>query len=364
MCILFENGEKIEQKYGTLTFDLEKLRQELLLYEVSKVAMESTSIYWLPLWRLLENDFEVKLVNPYFIRQLPGRKSDVKDAHWIALALQKELIRSSYVPDQTIRQLRGYNRRMFYLNRNLRRAEQSIDLILQRSNIRLSNYVSDIGGKSYRKVVEAIIGGESDSEKLLCLVHGRTRKKHTDKIIQKALQGIVDEVDRELLRQSLDEIYLYERQLRECHEKMKEIADRYFKEEVELLCSIPGVKELSAMSILAEIGVDMRVFLSASSLVGWAGLRPRNDESAGKFKSRKTLHGNKYLRVMLTQCAWAATRTKNSRFYLKYNLLKKRMNHKKSTDGKCPENTGDYFLHIIKQASISHFQQCQSGKLR
>ncbi|WP_166670746.1 transposase, partial [Olivibacter sp. XZL3] len=150
MCILTETGEKIEEVFGTLTPDLELLRDRLVEHHVGQVAMESTSIYWIPIWRILDTDFDVKLVNPYFIRQLPGRKTDVKDAQWIATVLQKGLIKGSFVPENAVQELRQYNRRISYLNRNLQRADQNIDLILQRCNIRISNYVSDVGGKSMR----------------------------------------------------------------------------------------------------------------------------------------------------------------------------------------------------------------------
>lgn len=330
MCILTENGEKIEEVFGTLTPELDRLRDLLVSHHVGKVAMESTSIYWIPIWRVLESDFDVKLVNPYFIRQLPGRKTDVKDAQWIATVLQKELIKGSYVPEAKIQELRQYNRRIFNLNRIKQRAEVSMDLTLQRCNIRLSNYVSDIGSKSMRKVVGALITGETDADQLLLLVHKRIRNKHSDAIIRASLLGIISSTDRDMLSMDMEEIKLFESQIEECKRKMMNICQEYYQTEMQLLETVPGIKEQSAMSIIAEVGVDMKTFPTASALVGWAGLRPRNDQSAGKIKGRKTLHGNKYLRVMLVQCAWGACRTQASRFHTKYNTLKKRMNHNKA----------------------------------
>jgi transposase len=330
MCILTETGEKTESVFGTTTPELERLRDLLVEHNVGKVAMESTSIYWLPIWRVLDTDFELKLVNPYFIRQLPGRKSDVKDAHWIAVVLQKELLKDSFVPGPEIQQMRQYNRRRFALNRNLQRAEQSLDLVLQRCNIRLSNYVSDIGGKSMRKIIKALSEGETNTGKLVSLVHSRTINKHGRAVIGDALTGIISSVDRDMLGMGLEEVELYERQMVQCEEKLVRLCKQYYDKELELLQSVPGIKQLSAACIIAEIGADMRFFQTSASLVSWAGLRPRNDESAGKIKGRKTLHGNKYLRIMLTQCAWGASRTKASIFYLRYNTLKKRMNHNKA----------------------------------
>jgi len=330
MCILIETGEKIEEVFGTLTPELDRLRDTLLSYHVDEVALESKSIYWVPIWRVLDTEFDVKLVNPYFIRQLPGRKTDVKDAQWIATVLQKGLIKGSFIPENRIQELRGYNRRIAYLNRNLQRADQSIDLILQRCNIRLSNYVSDIGGKSMRKVVKALSMGQTDPIELTRLVHSRTKNKHGEQTIKDALTGILSASDMELLGMSLSEAEFYQQQLTACKDKLLDLCGNYFKEELELLQGIPGIKEHSAASIIAEIGVDMEAFQTASNLVGWAGLRPRNDQSAGKIKGRKTLHGNKHLRIMLVQCAWGASRTKESTFFIKYNTLKKRMNHNKA----------------------------------
>lgn len=330
MCILNEKGEKTEEKFGTLTPDLDRLRDLLVSHSVGKVAMESTSIYWIPLWRVLHADFDVKLVNPYFIKQLPGRKSDVKDAQWIAMVLQKELIKGSYIPEPKIQELRQYERRNAFLGKRLVHAEQGIDMQLQRCNIRLSNYVSDVGGLSMRKVVKALICGETNPDVLVKLVHGRTINKHGIEIIKSALTGILSNADRDMLRLYMEEIELYEKQKEECQAKMAEICEEYFAEQEALLKTIPGVKKLSAMSIIAELGVNMDAFLTASAVVGWAGLKPRNEESAGKIKSRKTLHGNKYLRVMLVQCAWAACRTKGSEFAIKFNALSKRMNHNKA----------------------------------
>lgn len=330
MCILKVTQEKIEGVFGTSTPELERLRLVLLSHCVAEVAMESTSIYWVPVWRMLESDFEVKLVNPYFIRQLPGRKTDVKDAQWIATVLQKGLIKASFIPDDQTQQLRQYNRKIFCLNKQKQRAEQGVDLILQRCNIRLSNYVSDIGGKSMRKVVRALAEGFSDPDQLVKLVHARITNKHGIECIRDALKGIVSTVDTQMLLMSVQEIELFENQLAVCKQQLLELCRQFHQQQLELLQTIPGIKEHSAASIIAEIGVDMKAFLTASALVGWAGLRPRNDESAGKIKGRKTLHGNKYLRVMLVQCAWAASRTRSSRFQLRYDKLKKRMNHNKA----------------------------------
>jgi len=331
-CILDEKGKKIlEERYGVLTPDLDKLRDVLVNHGVGRVAMESTSIYWFPVKRVLESDFQVTVVNPYFIKQLPGRKTDVKDAHWIAQCLQKDLIRGSYVPDWDLQQMRQYSRRYHYLNRNKVRVEQRIDNHLQQCNIRFSNYISNQGDNvSMRKFIKALIDGERDPDKLCRLVHGRTINKHGRDIITAALTGVINGTDIEMLRQCMEELELIEKQQSTCIESLEELANRHYAEEISLLCTIPSIKKLSALLILAELGGDMDAFYTAAMLVSWAGLRPRNDESAGKIRSRKTLHGNKYLRLILIEIAWSASLSNKTFLGAKYRQLAKRMIHQKA----------------------------------
>lgn len=325
MCIINESGILKEQKFTTLTSDLLALRTQLELYDVSQVAMESTSIYWIPIWRILIDHFELKLVNPLFIKQLPGRKTDVRDAHWIALVLMKGLVYGSYVPDQQIQTLRQYERRYSALNKRIVHGEQCMDMQLQRCNIRFSNYISDIGSQAMRKVVKSLIDGITDPDELLKCAHTRTKNKHGTDVIRESLNGVVSQVDTDMLALYIQELDLYHKQQEECLIRMIELCNQSYDQDIALLTTIPGIKTQSAMTILAELGNDLSAFKSSSNLVGWAGLRPRNDESAGKIKSRKTMHGNKFLRVILVQCAWANTRSKTSRLGNKYALLVKRM---------------------------------------
>jgi transposase len=314
VCIDKGNGEKIQFKTGILTKDLDELRDRLVRESVGEIAMESTSIYWMPIWRVLESDFKLYLVNPYAIRQLPGRKSDVKDAEWIATCLRKDLIRGSYVPDATIQQLRQYNRRLFDINKQSVYLQNKMDAALQRCNIRFSNYVSNVGSKAYREIVGLLASGESRPEELVKKVHGRTVNKWGKDTILASLQGVVREADSDMLRQLKEELDMLRRHKAECLLKMRKICLEHYESELERLQTIPGVKEQSATQIIAEMGADMSVFLTAAMLVGWSGLKPRNDESNGKFKSRKIVHGNKYLRKILIECAWAASRTQGSFF--------------------------------------------------
>lgn len=329
LCILAGNGQTILQEYSTLTPDIESMRTMILANKVSDIAMESTGIYWIPVWRILEGYFNLHLVNPYLIKQMPGRKTDVKDAQWIATVLQKKLIRSSYIPEKQIQELRQYERRYVRLCEQQTRIEQEIDRHLHRCNIRITNFASKIGSVSVMKVVGGIVRGETRPDELIQHVHGRITNKHKDKI-KASLTGIISEADRFILEQNLQEHELLASQQQKCVEQMEQLCDKYYQKEIELLCSIPGIKKLSAMTIIAEMGVDMRQFATSAALVGWAGLRPRNDESAGKIKSRRITNGNKYLRRILVQCAWGITRTKACWLSGKYQELAKRRSRKKA----------------------------------
>lgn len=327
MCIMDSQGKKTEEKFGVSTREIKNLSQRLKEYYVQEVCMESTGIYWIPIWRLLEKDFHLLLCNPQFLKQLPGRKSDVKDAEWIATVLLKELVRESFVPDGTIQRLRQYGRRIQEINKDLVRCEQRIDMILHRCNIRLSNYVSKINSKSYRKVVDSLIKGNVSANELVKLIHGRTVNKHGKDIVRDALEGDIQQSDIDMLVQytQMYDIFIVQRQ--QCIDSMISTCKQYYLVEFNILLSIPGIKSQSAAMIISEIGSNMELFASSSAIVSWAGLRPRNDESAGKIKSRKITHGNKYLRKALMECAWGASRTIGSVFYNRFAHMKSMKKH-------------------------------------
>lgn len=314
LCILSEDGELIEKVFGVLTFQLHQMRDLLLAHHVEKVSMESTSVYWIPIWRILAPHFHLQLVNPYFIKQLPGHKSDVADAQWIAECTMKNLIRSSFVPPEDIQQLRQYDRRIFDLDEEIVRKLSKLDAVMQRCNIRLSNYVSNVDCKSYKDVVRKISEGVTDPEILIEEIHGRIIKHHGRETILASLTGVVSQAEVDVLRQLREELDLAEEHKQECLERMLEICQEKYPDELRRLQTIPGVKERTATSLIAEIGTDMSKFETANHLAAWSGLRPRNDESNRKFKSRRITHGNVYLRKNIIQCAWAASRTKNCFF--------------------------------------------------
>lgn len=313
-CILCANGEKIQHKFGVLTEELVTLRDLMVSEGVEECAMESTSIYWIPIWRVLEGSVKLHLVNPYFIKQLPGKKSDVNDAEWIATCLSKELIASSFVPDDKIQRLRQYDRRIFDLNVSISRNLVKLDQCIQRCNIRISNYISTTDSKGYRSIVKLISQGVTDAEVLVKELHGRTINRHGRETLVKALTGVVSETDIDIIKQLVEEIELQQRHKDEAQQKMTALCMEWFPQEVENLQTIPGVKERSATSIIAEIGTDMTHFQTPKKLVSWVGLRPRNEESAGKIKARGITHGNRFVRKTMIECSWGAARMKESFF--------------------------------------------------
>ena len=314
LCILCDDGEIFEKVYGVLTKELQSMCSDMKRRGVTEVTMESTAMYWIPIWRVLEPHFHLKLVNPYFIKQLPGRKSDVKDAQWIAECTQKELVRGSFVPPERIQQLRQYDRRIFDLDAEIVRKLSKLDSIMHRCNIRLSNYVSNTDTKSYKDVVDELCKGVTAPEELLKKIHGRIVNKHGRETILASLTGVVSEAEKDTMRQLREELALAENHKDECHQKMVAICKTYYPKEFARLMTIPGIKERAATSLIAEIGVDMTKFQTAAHLASWSGLKPRNDVSNGKYKSRRITHGNVFLRKTIIECAWGASRTKDCFF--------------------------------------------------
>ena len=309
-CIVNEKGVVFQEKFGVLTPELEQLAAALQEHDVDEVCMESTSVYWMPVWRVLERYvMDLKLVNPYFIKQLPGKKSDMKDAEWIATCLLKDLIRGSYVPADIIQQLRQYDRRISDLNVECVRKLGKLDAALQRCNIRISNYVATTDGKSYKEVVRLISEGVRDPAELLKVIHGRITNRVGKNVIIASLTGVISDTDIDVIRQLREEVDLAQRHKDECQSKMDAICQQYFPEQLKNLQTIPGVKGRSATAIIAEVGSDVSSFQDAAHLVSWCGLKPRNEESAGKIKARSITHGNRYLRKTLIECSWAASKT-------------------------------------------------------
>ena len=315
LCVMSHDEAIIFQKtYGSLTPDLHQMCADMVSKGVTEAAMESTATYWIPIWNALCGHMSLKLVNPYFIKQLPGRKSDVKDAQWIAGCLLKNLIRGSFVPDPVVQDMRKYNRRIFNLNDDMVYSTNKLDAALQRCGFRLSNYVTQVKGKSYLSCITAIINGVTDPTELVKLVHGKTVNKHGRDVIMAAVTADFHQADIDLVRQYKEMIDIIDRQIKECQSALTALCKEHCPIQYERLQTIPAVKERAATAIIAETGADMSHFQKASNLVGWCGLKPRNDESNRKIKSNKITHGNKFLRKILIEIAWTASRTRNCFF--------------------------------------------------
>lgn len=331
-CAIYKGkkpGSVVE--YSTLTPAIRSMGAHLRAEGVQEIAMESTGIYWVPIWNILEEmGFDLILINPYLIKQMPGRKSDVKDAQWIATLLHKGLLRGSLIPCENIRELRTYSRKYYRLQHRQTSVLNELERTMELCGIRITSLVSNNSSKSVLKVVSLIVQGEISPDVLLSEVHPRIVNKHTKAKVRDALTGHITTHHRIMLKQAIEEYEMLVRQSQECLQLMEELCMTHYQQEMTLLQTIPGISQISAMIIIAETGADMRAFENSGKFSGWTGLRPRNDESAGKYKSTATTKGNRYLKCILVQVAWAASRTQGSYFKEKFNRLAMRKSRKKA----------------------------------
>lgn len=307
--------------FDTTTKGLLALADWLHESQCTHVAMESTGVYWKPVWHVLEEGFELVLANATHIRNVPGRKTDVNDATWIADLLAHGLIRGSFVPPAKVQELRDLTRTRKQLVRELARHTQRIQKTLEDANIKIVGVISDILGASGRAFLEAIIAGVDDPQALADLARGRL-KADRQKIVE-ALRGRVQAHHRFMLKLHLDQIICLQSAIEQIEERLGERLEP-FREEVKLLVTIPGISATAAHVIASEMGLDMTRFASADSLVSWAGLCPRSDESAGKRRSTRIRKGAPWLKTTLIQGAWAAVRVKNSYLRAMFHRLKAR----------------------------------------
>jgi transposase len=318
------------KEFSTTTNSIRLLGAYLKSEGVTKVAMESTSTYWVPIWDILyEMGFEQKLINPYHIKQMPGRKSDIKDAQWIARLLYQGMLSGSLVPSPLIQELRSYTREYRILVQERTKVLSRMDRVLVMCGIRLSSCISNISSKSAINIINALIGKETEPDKLVSLVYGNKKNKVSGKL-KESLTGNMKDHHRTKLMLYKQQYDLFEQQIVFCINKMEEICNEHFKEDIDNLTSIPGINRISAMIIIAETGGDMSSFEHSGKFTGWTGLRPRNDESAGKFKSTATTKGNKHLRSIMVQVGWGAARKKGSYFMDKFQKLAMRKSRKKA----------------------------------
>jgi transposase len=315
------------RRFATTTRGLLELADWLREAGCTHVAMEATGVYWKPVWHVLEGEFELVLANPAHIRNVPGRKSDMQDASWISELLAHGLIRASFVPPGPIQELRDLTRTRKQLMRELVQHKQRIHKVLEDANVKLASVVSDVLGESGRRMLKALIAGESDAHKLAAL--GSERLAASRAALAEALHGKITPHHRFLLNQHLQMIEHLEQMVTK-FEAQIEAALKPFRAAVERLVTIPGVSTTAAHVIIAEIGVDMSRFATVGHLRSWAGLCPQLNESAGKIMSRRLRQGAPWLKTVLVQCAWAATRSKNSYLHGQFLRLRARRGPKKA----------------------------------
>ncbi|WP_307681456.1 IS110 family transposase [Thermoanaerobacter pentosaceus] len=317
-CIITPEGKEI-RTFSTMTDDLIALKEFIKAKGCSVVAMESTGSYWKPIYNLLElENIKILLVNAKHIKNVPGRKTDVKDAEWIASLLQHGLLQGSFVPDREQRELRELVRYRKSLIEEKSRELNRIQKVLEGANIKLSSVVSDINGASSRSILEAIINGEENPETLAELSQGKLKNKLDE--LKRALKGLINHHQRMLLEIQLRHIDYLDEEITKLDEEIK---NRMlpFEKDLALLDTIPGVGRRTAEQIIAEIGTNMEQFPSAAHLCSWAGLCPGHNESAGKQKSARTRKGNQKLRSSLIEAARAASRAKDTYLSSQYHRI-------------------------------------------
>lgn len=315
------------QVFGTPTRDLLALADWLASHGCTHVAMESTGVYWKPIWHVLEGPFELVLTNAMHVRNVPGRKTDVNDATWLADLLAHGLIRSSFVPPPAVGELRDLTRTRAPLIREIARRTQRLQKVLEDAQIKLTAVLSDILGTSGRAILTALIAGEHDPERLADLTTGRLKASRAELV--DVLYGRLTDHHCFLLRLHRDQIDALEMAVAAIETRVGDHLTP-FRQAAALLITIPGVSETVARVVITEIGIDMARFPTAGHLISWAGLCPRLDESAGKRRSTRIRRSARWLKTALVQSAWAAVHTKDTYLRAQFLRLKSRRGPKKA----------------------------------
>lgn len=313
--------------FGTMTRDLLALADWLAAEAVTHVAMESTGVYWKPIYNILEGHFTVLLVNAQHVKHVPGRKTDVKDCQWLAQLLQCGLLRGSFVPDRPQREMRDLTRHRAQLVAQRGAVANRIHKTLEDANIKLGLVASDVLGVSGRDMLRALIGGQQTPDQMAELARRKMRSKIPD--LRVALQGKVTDHHRFVLAELLDQVEDLERRIERFSQRIEEISGP-FAVAIRMVAELPGFDQRSAQNVLAEIGADMSRFPTDDHLASWAGICPGSHETGGKRKSGKTTKGSRWLRCALVQSAWAATHAKNSYFRAQYRRLVGRRGKKRA----------------------------------
>lgn len=340
-----EKGGKVTKQvrsFGTMTRDILKLAEWMAAEGVTHVAMESTGVFWKPIYNILEGQFEILLCNAQHIKQVPGRKTDVKDCEWIAQLLQHGLLRGSFVPPRPLRELRDLTRHRAQLCGEKTRVANRVQKVLEDANIKLGSVASDVLGVSGRDMLRALVEGEEDAGALAELARRRLREKIPQ--LRVALEGRFTEHHRFMLRMLLEHLNYLEKAIADFDARIEALMKAQqqqaegedggtvlpFAQAVELLTEIPGINRCTAENIVAETGTDMGQFPTAGHLAKWAGMCPGNNQTGGKHKSTHTGKGNRWLRRALSQAAWAAGRTKKTYLSAQFRRLASRRGKKRA----------------------------------
>ena len=326
-CVITPEAKET-RTFGTMTRDLTALADWLAVHRVTHVAMESTGVFWKPVYNLLEEtELTVLVVNAQHIKAVPGRKTDVGDAEWIAELLRHGLIRGSYIPDRSQRESRELVRYRRSLVQQRAQVVNRIQKVLEGANIKLSAVASDVVGASGRAILEALVAGVEDPKALAALAKGRLQEKRS--LLEESLRGTLGPHQRLLLQSHLRHLGFLDGEIERLNEEVRTRL-RPFAATLQRLESVPGVGVQTAQAVVVEIGTDMRRFPTAAHLASWARVCPGNHESAGKRKWSGTGRGNPWLRPALVQAAWSAARTKNTYLSAQYHRLAARRGSKRA----------------------------------
>jgi transposase len=323
-------GERVHQqtqRWGTMTADIEAMAEWLTAQRVTQVGMESTGVFWKPIYNILEGRFTVILVNARHLKQVPGRKSDIRDSQWGAQLLQCGLLRASFIPPRWQRELRDLTRHRTQLVGEQTRVANRLHKELEDANIKLGSVATDILGVSGRAIIHALIEGEQDATKLAAMAQGKLRGKIPE--LQRALQGRLTEHHRFMLRLLWDELTALEELMAKLDQQIAKVT-RPYTAEIERMDAVPGVDRRVAEVVLAEVGADMKPFATHQHLAAWAGMCPGNEDSAGKRRRRAITPGNRWLKRTLVQAAWAASHTKSTYLASQYRHLAGRRGKKRA----------------------------------
>ena len=353
------------KSFQTTTHELMELSDWLSSQGVTHIAMEATGVYWKPVWHILsDGEFELVLANAAHVKNLPGRKTDVNDATWLADLMAHGLIRASFVPDDPTQQMRDLLRTRKQFVRERSSHTLRIQKTLEDANIKLDSVITDIVGLSGRRMIEALIAGQTDPEALAALAHRRIHATPAE--LEAALRGRVTAHHRFMLQLHLDHLDAVNAAIARIDKEVDGNVEP-FRVAVEMLTTIPGVSSLAAEVMVSEIGIDMSRFKTEGHLISWAGLCPKNDESAGKRRSNRMKQGAPWLKTMLIQCAWAASRTKGSYLQAQYLRIRSRRGPKKAI-GAVAASMLTATYHMLKDGTLyqdlgaKHFDNREKGK--